>query len=411
MNRPFQWFDCFGIEIEYMIVDARTLDVRPWADRLLRDENNDVISELVQSEVNWSNELLAHVIELKTSQPVASLRPLAVQFQQQVQVINQRLNAWDACLMPTGMHPWMNPEKEKVLWPHEHHEVYHCFDRIFDCSGHGWANLQSMHINLPFADEHQFRLLHSAIRLLLPLLPALSASTPIVEQRVTGLVDNRMEFYRLNSRRIPAVAGQVVPELVQSPDDYQEVILTPIYEALAPLDPTGILQHEWCNSRGAIARFDRNAIEIRVLDAQECPAMDLAIAQLVVCVLKEMLTRPELLWEESATADQQLLAELLIDCIRSGRQAVIEIPQLLRVFDWNSDSCTAGEFWEARLQQHYNTLDPEVVVALQVIVQQGNLAERILKGLSLPGQNLPKVYRELCDCLAEGRAFLPERLH
>ena len=32
------------------------------------------------------------------------------------------------------------------------------------------------------------------------------------------------------------------------------------------------------NSRGAIARFDRNAIEIRVIDVQECPKADLAIA-------------------------------------------------------------------------------------------------------------------------------------
>jgi len=39
-----------------------------------------------------------------------------------------------------------------------------------------------------------------------------------------------------------------------------------------------VLQNEWLNSRGAIARFERDTIEIRVLDSQETPAAELAIA-------------------------------------------------------------------------------------------------------------------------------------
>jgi len=54
-------------------------------------------------------------------------------------------------------------------------------------------------------------------------------------------------------------------------------ILAPLYAEMHPLDPEGILCHEWLNSRGAIARFDRNAVEIRLVDVQECPLADLAI--------------------------------------------------------------------------------------------------------------------------------------
>ena len=39
-----------------------------------------------------------------------------------------------------------------------------------------------------------------------------------------------------------------------------------MYRQIAPLDPDHVVQYEWLNSRGAIARFDRNAIEIRVID-------------------------------------------------------------------------------------------------------------------------------------------------
>ena len=61
------------------------------------------------------------------------------------------------------------------------------FDRIFSCQGHGWANLQSMHINLPFADDAEFGRLHAAIRFLLPLLPGLTASSPVMDGAVTGI--------------------------------------------------------------------------------------------------------------------------------------------------------------------------------------------------------------------------------
>ena len=43
-------------------------------------------------------------------------------------------------------------------------------------------------------------------------------------------------------------------------------MLGPIRHELAPLDTEGIFAgREWLNARGAIARFDRNAVEIRLL--------------------------------------------------------------------------------------------------------------------------------------------------
>src|SRR5205823_857916 len=136
----------------------------------------------------------------------------------------------------------------------------------------------SMHINLPFADDDEFARLHAAIRLVLPLIPALAASSPIVEGHATGLMDYRLEVYRNSQQCIPSITGYVIPETIGSYRSYQEQVLQPIYQDIAPHDPRGVLRHEWLNSRGAIARFDRHAIEIRVADAQECPLADVAIA-------------------------------------------------------------------------------------------------------------------------------------
>ena len=50
--------------------------------------------------------------------------------------------------------------------------MYEAYDRIFDCRGHGWANLQAVHLNLPFSGDEEFGRLHAAIRLVLPIMPA-----------------------------------------------------------------------------------------------------------------------------------------------------------------------------------------------------------------------------------------------
>src|SRR5690606_31495935 len=113
-------------------------------------------SDVEHGEVDWSNELALHVIEMKTAGPVASLENVADHFQREVRVMNGLLAERGARLMPTAMHPWMDPDRELRLWPHDNDVIYRTLDRIFDCRGHGWANLQSTHINLPFCGDEEF---------------------------------------------------------------------------------------------------------------------------------------------------------------------------------------------------------------------------------------------------------------
>ncbi len=281
-------FDAFGIELEYMIVDRESLDVRPISDKVLTEAAGELTGEVELGSISWSNELALHVLELKVSEPVSDLHRVTADFQQSVAQANEILARFGAQLMPTAMHPWMNPDREMKLWPHDYSPVYEAFNRIFNCKGHGWANLQSTHWNLPFRNEREFAQLHAAIRLVLPLLPGLAASSPIHDGRIQGPLDCRLEVYRKNSAKIPSITGQVVPEPVYTEADYEREIYQRMYRDIAPEDPEGILQHIWLNARGAIARFDRGAIEIRVLDIQECPAADIAIGSLMVSVLQSL---------------------------------------------------------------------------------------------------------------------------
>jgi glutamate---cysteine ligase / carboxylate-amine ligase len=401
-------FEAFGVELEYMLVADGTLDVLPVCDRLLEAECGAIQSEVECGDIAWSNELVLHVVELKTAVPAPSVLGLADLFQQQVRRINQRLQVLRGRLMPSAMHPWMDPDREMQLWPHDYGDVYDAFHRIFDCRGHGWANLQSVHLNLPFANDSEFARLHAAIRLVLPLLPALAAASPLMDGRETGRMDNRLHVYRSNSRRIPEVAGRVIPERAYSEADYHRLILDPLFAAIAPHDPDEVLRDEFLNARGAIARFGRGSIEIRVLDIQECPAADLAVLQAVIAVLSAMTQERWATAAAQQAVDIEPLHQLLLSAIDSGEEAVIRDPQLLRLYGWTSgSSCSMQQLWRHLVADTQPATDPRTAPALEVILRDGPLARRMTRYLQADNSRASqhRLAAELCNCLENGRLF------
>ncbi len=405
MNDPLRLFEATGIEIEYAIVDAASLDIRPVADRLLEAAAGTPTGDVDRGDISWSNELALHVLELKTARPATDLAPLPSAFASNVREANRVLAQLDARLMPGAMHPWMDPLRESRLWPHEYNDVYRAFDRIFGCSGHGWTNLQSVHINLPFAGDDEFHRLHAAIRLVLPLTPAIAASSPFVEGRADGALDRRLVAYASNSRRIPSVAGLIVPEPVSSRDAYERNILSRIYRDLAPHDSDGVLRHEWANARGAIARFERGSIEIRTLDTQEAPTADLALAAGVVDVVRLVATEVDP--HDADRIPTEALASLLDAAIRDGDRAKLSDRRLIELLGLRGNPTTAGA-WERLLGRAAGPSgQPPFVGALERILARGPLARRILRaaGADPAPARLRTVYRRLCECLAEDTPF------
>lgn len=395
-------FAGYGIELEYMIVDAETLAVRPLAAELLASVAGKPTTDVERGEMGWSNELVMHLIEIKNQRPWPTLAPIAEAMHAEVCAINDALAAFGAKLMPSAMHPWMDPASETQLWSHD---IYHTYDRVFGCKTHGWANLQSMHVNLPFADDAEFARLHEAIRFVLPIVPALAASSPVADGRLTGWMDYRLDAYRRNAQSFPSIAGRVVPETVSTRADYEDAILAPMYCDIAPSDPQGILQFEWLNSRGAIARFDRHAIEIRVIDMQECPQADIAIAAAVSSAVKQLY---EIDWNQPAFRRFELdaLVAILNQCTRDAEKAVIEHRDFLTLFDFPDTVCTAGELWQYIVEQAMPASTQDVHRdALKTIGREGPLARRILArlGSSPTRSQLAEVYGELCDCLTHNR--------
>jgi len=403
-------FEGYGVEIEYMIVDAETLSVRPIADDLLDAVGGNEDGDFRSDGMVWSNEIGLHVLELKVAEPSPSLGSLGAGFQAQVVRVNDSLRPFGARLLPTGMHPWMDPATELRLWPHANSPVYRTFDRIFDCRGHGWGNLQATHLNLPFGGDAEFGRLHAAVRLVLPILPGLAASSPFFDGARGEHLDSRLEVYRKNSRRVPSVSGQVVPEPVFTRRDYEERLLGRIYEDLAPLDPEGVIQHEWVNARGCIARFSRMTIEIRILDVQECPAADLAVVGATASVVRAMVEEAWCNTKSQRKWDERELAGVLHGAIRDADESVIESRAFLEAFGYpERGRARIRDLWQ-HLVETVVSEDPsydEWDRPLRLILDEGCLARRIARavGEGASRSRLQTVYAELAECLADGELF------
>lgn len=401
-------FEGFGVELEYMIVDRNTLSVLPVTDKVMHSVANAYVSDVNMGEIEWSNELALHVIELKTNGPAKELGLLPALFHRDVLLINSLLERFGGRLMPGAMHPWMDPYAEMQLWPHDDSSIYDAYNRIFDCRGHGWSNLQSMHINLPFANDEEFGRLHAAVRLILPLLPALAAASPVADSKIADYLDMRLEVYRHNQAKVPSITGKIVPEPVFSKAAYEERIFQPLYKDIAEYDPDGLLQHEWLNSRGAIARFDRNAIEIRLIDMQECPKADIAIAVFVIEALKALVSERWMSFDEQRSFTEDDLCKILLDGVREGENTLIHNEGYLRAFGINNETSTGRDVWKhlyAKLMAK-----PEMKLweePLHVILEEGTLASRILWAVhhDLSRERLKHVYGKLCDCLSENKMF------
>jgi carboxylate-amine ligase len=236
----------------------------------------------------------------------------------------------------------------------------------------------------------------------------LSASSPILDGKDTGFLDARMEAYLHHQERLPQLMGSLIPEAVFSQEEYYREIFSPIAKAMQPFDTEHVMDHHFANSRGAIARFDRGAIEIRVIDIQECPSADLAIAELIVAVLKAMANARWVSSYLQRAWDEADLLPLFQQVIKDAGDASITNRDYLLMFGlMKQDEMSAGKLWQHLFVEVYGDLSEGCREHISFILEHGCLAKRILArtGPQPSHEVLCSVYRELADCLDKDRPF------
>jgi len=143
---------------------------------------------------------------------------------------------------------------------------------------------------------------------------------------------------------------------------------------------------------------------------QECPAADVAIAALVVAVLRALCAERWCDLRALAALDTQELADVLWAVAKDGERAVVAHPGLLAALG-RAGARPAGALWrelaEATLHDS-EPLDDEVAAALRVVLDRGPLARRML-GAAGPAPDRSAMLglsTMLADSLRQGVPFV-----
>ena len=364
-----------GTEHEFSINDS-SFSALPVSDRIIREICGRYAGEIPFGDAKLGKELQKTVLEFIPRLPAHGPAALEGMLEQGIRkfyhIFPDRFH-----LLGLGMHPTLTLNRTAV-WDHDEGEYYETYDRLFNIQQHGWLNIQALQINLSYTGEKDLIRQYNRIRTLLPYLIALSASSPIVEGRLTGTMDNRLVYYQANQKEIPAICHGIIPARLKSITQYRNA-QEEIYKELRSRD-ANILCEEWLNSSGLIIRFSRNCLEIKALDEQDCIRSDMALAALVCSLLR----CPALPVE----TDQDALLDLTGSVIREGVTAVRPELEILYRHAWHA--ATAEE-------RRY-------LPVIENRIHQGSLAEQLADRFGR-GKVIGPILSDLAGSLRENRPY------
>ena len=387
-----------GPEHEFSVVNDE-LKALPIVDKVIRDFCGKTVNFVEQPCFTFGKELQLHVLELKANQPFESPVSFEETMQNAVTTISDFLRKkHHAHLLGTGMHPLMKLD-ETGIWPHRHRKIYQEYSKVFNLKQHGWLNIQSFHLNLPYSNQENGVRLHNLLAELCAYISAISASSPIYEGKMGPKVDNRLQFYRENQREVPSVTGDVIPEPVTSFAQYRQEVIGRYSRDLAEAGiGKTLLFKEWVNSRGVIFRFDRAALEVRVIDEQDCVKSDVALSCFVRAALRGLIAA------KAEPLPHEILVNDFNSVIAQGLNAEVKHPR----------GGTARKVCQSFLRLASENAEAEEKKYLWLIekrIAEGNLSELIRERVSRKTQKtdleeaIRSVYSTLVNCLANNQPY------
>jgi glutamate---cysteine ligase / carboxylate-amine ligase len=256
---------CFGIEEEYFLIHRSTRD-------LIRIEQPKLMAALKEALGDQvANEFLCSQIEIST--PVChSAQQARSELARLRRTIIEIAAGYDLSVIAASTHPFAQWSEQAVADQPRYHQIAH------DLAGVGRRlNTCGMHVHVGIDDKEARIAVMNKARALLPLLLALSSSSPFWQGRNTGL-----KCFRLAVTDAQPRSG--LPEAFANWADYES--------ANAMLCRSGAIDDVtkiWWDIRPS-SRFP--TIELRITDV--CPRLDdaVAIALLFVCICR-MLCRTQ----------------------------------------------------------------------------------------------------------------------
>jgi carboxylate-amine ligase len=249
-----------GLEEEFALLDPLTLELAPRFDELrtaaARDE---VLAESV------AGELISSEIEIRSGrgEDLTAARTAQIERRRRLFALAAELGV---SLGATGTHPWSDYRDQQIIDTEHYHRVEQGLKYV------AWRNNTfSLHVHVGVRGADRAVLVCDRLRPVLPVLLAISASSPFIDGRDSGLHSARTQIF---TRSFPRCG---VPDTFGSWDAFADYIGM-LVQTRSIVEYTQV----WWSIR---PHFAFGTVEVRICDAQPTAVESDGLASLIVaCV-------------------------------------------------------------------------------------------------------------------------------
>lgn len=398
----------YSLSVEHSIVHRDTLAVLPLAEGVLAALASIPTPEGQRRDLELAAGHAGHSLVMRSTKVMRKPAKWSTKLHELSTSVLAVLEPHQATLLSGGAHPLYVPARDHTVGHALAPEIRDVHGAVFDTRAHGWSNDQALGLGVHF-DKGEFAKAHAAVRLLLPLIPGLTAASPVLEGKVADAMDARLIGRAQAFARVPELMGGHVPEAVFDPDEHDRAILSPIAQALASHDPGNLLDPQWMDGRVATSQIDRGIISLHVIDTQECANADIAIVEFIITVLKALVQgRWVSNYLQRAWAAEDLQA-ILQTTITDGDRAAIGNRDYLLMFGLlQQEAMPVLKVWQHIFVELYGELGVSTRTHIAHILEHGTLASRILANIGKRGggDKILAAYQRLALCNAANMAYL-----
>ncbi len=250
-----------GLEEEFAILDPSTLDLVPRFEELrdLAFERDPLLGESI------TGELISSEIEIVSGRGSSFAEALALQRERRLRLFALAGRA-GASLAATGTHPWADYREQSIIDTDHYKRVEQGLKYV------AWRNNTfSLHVHVGIRYIDRAVRICDRLRPVLPLLLAVSANSPYLDGRDSGLHSARTQSFTRNFPRCG------IPDAFGGWPAYREYI-----EFLLRTRSIVEFTQVWWSVR---PHFEFGTVEVRICDAQTTAPESEALASLIVaCV-------------------------------------------------------------------------------------------------------------------------------
>jgi carboxylate-amine ligase len=254
-----------GLEEEFQILDPVSLDLAPRFEEL-RDSSSER-SRMLREHI--TGELISSEIEIISGRGADFRQALQRQRELRRDLFAHSASR-GATLGATGTHPWADYREQPIIDTEHYRRVEDGLKYV------AWRNNTfSLHVHVGVRDGDRAVRVCDRLRPVLPLLLAISASSPFLDGRLAGLHSTRSQIF---TRSFPRCG---VPDAFGSWSAYRDYLDT-LISTRSIIEFTQV----WWSVR---PHFAFGTVEVRICDAQPTAGESDALAGLIVaCVAQAM---------------------------------------------------------------------------------------------------------------------------